>query len=43
MAEQEGAGLTSLHKHMKITTKYRGALAEVNLGTSRAALPQPRL
>lgn len=43
MAEEEDTRLTYPHKHIKTTTANRATLPEINLGTSKTALLQPKL
>lgn len=43
MVEEEDTRLTHPHKHIKTTTANRATLPEINLGTSKTALLQPKL
>lgn len=43
MGDKENTGLTSPHRHIKITTTYGATPAEIDLGASRTALLQSRL
>lgn len=39
----DDTGFISLHEHINTTTNYRVTLAEIDLGTSKIAILQPRL